>query len=478
MNAGKWFQIIRWDISPDEPPYQWTEKTRLMWRSQIKPILGRGIRKYFKCSARDLREIDPLPSIFVAFPADVPMSGHLASIRMVWENLKLQNYECCRNDISIRTPRKYFGVGMMTIWSKYVLRRLAEISPVFQPIWEDLKDIPSGECGIYLAEAPDPAWLESISANEPRLFDAFREARQLAMVGLDLSEPRGEVKRHHDLAKDLLTAGKYEEGEALLEEMLVRWPDFWRAYWDLTMSAMANDNHRKAYAAVRRAQIQFPHSLNFDRLGADCAIQFKDWRRAEWHLKRLWGLNPWDPNLMIRYAWVAYEQQSYGLAAKLYEECAEHLPLSWPARFKYGMALSKINRIGDALALFKEMERDDPGNALLLNNIGMLLAGTGRPLEGLNYCWRALEANPDMDCIWDTLGFAHMKTHNYREAAQALLKAVDLNPNFPDAWRHLLHVYHKADDPERLAGAKAYVGQVMPDQLARFETEIGMDLVD
>ena len=477
MNEGKWFQLRRED-DPDELPYSWPKATRKMWKEQIKPRTGMGIRKTFAAFGKDIARMDPTPAIVVVFPRDYAMAGHLASIRKVFDNLQMRNFECIRNNVSMRTPGTYFGAGMAIVWTKYVLRKLAEASPAFQQIWRDLQDLPPGECGIYLADAPDSAWLASIRKDEPRLFEGFREARHLDMVGLDLSNPPGPAKALHDRAVEFLQAGERERGEALLEDLLDRWPDYWRAYVDLICSARDRDNLRQAYAFVRRAQARFPHSLSFDRIGADCASQRGDWRRAEWHLKRLWGLNPWDPHLMIRYARVAFEKQEYPLAAKLYEECAEHGPLGWGAQFNYGVTLGRINRGREALAVFKAMEKQDAKNVRLLNNIGLLLAGGGRPLEGLDYCRRALQMDPGADCVWDSLGFAYLKLKKYREARRAFLKAVELAPAFPDAWRHLLHAYYQDGDAERLESAKAYVARVLPGELARFEKEKGTDIPD
>ena len=126
----------------------------------------------------------------------------------------------------------------------------------------------------------------------------------------------------------------------------------------------------------------------------------------------------------------------------------------------------------------RNLEKDNPDSPNLLNNIGFILASEGHPVEALHYCRRAVELAPGQEYIWDSLGFVQYKTRNYREATRAFLKAVDLNPTFPDAWRHLLHVYHKEGKADRLEGAKTYVARVLPDQLARFEKEKEADIAD
>lgn len=477
MKVGKWFELRR-ECDPGGLPYSWPEATRQMWKGHIKERSGRGIRKTFEALKREIRRIDPSPAILVVFPKELPISGHLASIRKTWENLQLISFDCWKTGVPMRTPGRYFGTSAVIIWTKYTLRKLAETSPLFVPIWEDLKNLPVGKCGIYLADEPTAAWLASIRPDEERLFDEFRDARNLDMIGLDLRKPSDEIAQLQARAMDFLLEEKYEEGEALLRDILGNWPDSWRAYWDLAMSAIWQDDPSRALAVIRRAQGRCPDALNFDRLAADCAAKLKKWAVAERHLKRLWGLNPWDPNLLLRYAGVAFGRGNYSLAVRLYEVCRDCGSLSFGALTEYGIALSKVNRCNEALAVFTDLEKEDPGNPNLLNNIGFILASAGRSAEGLGYCRRALELAPDREYIWDSLGFVQLKTRNYQEATRAFLKAVDLNPTFPDAWRHLLHAYHKEGKTDRLEGAKAYVGQVLPDQLARFEREKDSDILD
>ena len=477
MNAGKWF-VLKRESDPEKLPYSWPETTRRMWKERVKPRAGRGIRKTFESLNHGFKHIAPAPAILVVFPNEYAMSGHLASIRKVWENLQLLTFECWRTGVSMRTPGRYFGTDAVVIWTKYTLRKLAELSPLFVPIWEDLKGMPASGCGIYLADEPNAAWLKSIRPSEERLHSEFQGARDLDKIGLDLKEPGDAFVRQHDRAFAFLLQDKYEEGEALLEDLIARWPGAWRSYWNLARSAIWQNDPKRALAVIRRARKQFPDCLNFDRLAVDCAIKLKNWTLAERHLKRLWGMNPWDPNLLPRYARAAFGQGDYALAAKLYEDCAECGSPSPADQIDYGIALSKVDRRKEALSVLKNLEKQTPDSPNLLNNIGFILASDGRPAEALHYCRRAVELAPDQGYIWDSLGFVQLKTRNYREAARAFLKAVDLNPTFPDAWRHLLHAYHKEGRTDRLEGAKTYVARLLPDQLARFEREKGTDLLD
>lgn len=362
--------------------------------------------------------------------------------------------------------------------SKYVLRKMAEETPLMGPIWEDLKEIDPDECGIYLAGEPDADWMESIRAEEERLWLEYGGARDLDKVGFDLRGP-SDVEAE-TLARVAEHLAEEEDAQAarLIESLLEGEDDYWMAWGMLVQCKLKLGDAEGAYEVVRRGKAKYPDCLQFDKMGADCCFQKREWDRAERHLKRLWGLNPWDPFLMVRYADLAFRKEEYGLAAKLYGECMEHRTLGLGAQTNYGVALSRSGRHADALELFKRIDAGGGGNPLFMNNIGMLLSGMGRPLEGLDYCRRALELNPALSCLWDTLGFAYFKLGNYAEAEKAFLRAVELEPQFPDAWRHLLHVYHRSGQKEKLEKSRSRVNYYLPTELQRFDEEKDRDIVD
>ena len=477
MKEGKWFELWRkYDLAG--LPYSWPETTHQMWKDRVSIRAGLGICETFTYLKKSFYQINPHPAIMIIFPNEYPMSGHLASVRKVWENLQIINYECWRTGVPISTPGRYFYTSSVVIWTKYILRKLAELSPVFAPIWEDLKNIAATSSGIYLADEPDAAWLESILPCEEQLFAEFRDGARLDMIGLDMPSPGDKVAEFHKKAVDLMIQKKYDEAKAGLLNIIERWPRFWQAHYDLALSAMWQDDMKGAYETVRHAQDYFPDALYFDHMAVECCIQLREWSRAQWHLNRLCELNPWDPNIMLRCARVAYMQGNYDLSANIYYNCSDCGALSYEAAIEYGSALNKLRRFREALVIFRALEREYPSAPELLNHIGFTLAADGNPVAAIRYCHRALELEPNREYIWDSLGYVQMKTGNYREAARSFLKAINLTPTYPDAWRHLLHTYYKEGKYDRLESAKSYVASILPDQLIRFESEKGSDVTD
>lgn len=474
---GKWFGVgAEWlDLETEKPA--WPERAVAAWEAHLRVRVGSDCAMF--CRTGMTGRFAPINyAIWVFFPEDVAMSGHLFYIRKLRDNMTVFNYEHCRTRICSAAEPGYSGAGFVSIRSKYVLHKLAEESPLFAPIWEDLKDISPDERGFYLAEAPDADWLASIQSDEPRLFAEFQNGLGAAIAGMRSVEQDATARRCLESFGRIQDSNPFEVVKSTFEKMIGCSPWFWE-FWESYVRYLLDQGMPDwAYDTLGVAQKIYPDCLMLDKLGALCCLDLQDWNRAERHLKRFWGVNPWDPFVMYGFARVAIMQKEYQLAANLYKEIMEHGITPYPAMVDYGVALSTLGRFEEALALYRQLDATHGPQPIIFNNIGMTLASLGCPREGLDYCRRALAIEPSFRFALDTLGFIYLKQGQYGEAIPALLRAIELEPNYPDAWRHLLHAYHNAGQTEKLAGAKAWVGDILPGELARFEKEMGLELSD
>lgn len=449
-----------------------------MWNEHLRGLIGRTADEFSRMN-RGTRFAVATYKIHIFFPDDYPISGHLFYIRKLRDNMSVFNYCHTRERRPPADFRNYCGAGYVAIRSKYVLRKLAEESPLFVPIWEDLKGIDPDTQGIYLAEAPDADWLASIQPDEQRLYAAFRDGLGAATVGMETAMSSKDAMACLAAFERKQEDGPFESVKAAFEIVVAQTPWLWE-FWESYVIYLLRQQEMPdlAYDVIEVAQRVYPECRMIDRLGALCCLEREDWNRAERHLRRYWEVNPWDTFIMLAYARVALKKNDYALAAQLYEDCVEHGCLGCGDMLDYGMALFLARRCEAALSVFQRLESSNYLRNTIFNNIGMALAALGRWQEAVQYCRRALESDPSYRFAWDSLGFAHLKGGQYAEAIPALLKAVELEPNYPDAWRHLLHAYHKNGNADRLAGAKTYVGRVLPEELARFEREKGTEIQD
>lgn len=477
MESGKWFGVGEdWlDLDSEEPV--WPERAVAAWEAHLQERLGYD-RGAFSRMGMHERFAPICHAIWVFFPEDIVMSGHLFYIRKLRGNMRVFNYGHCRERKNSADMPGYCGAGFLTIHSKYILRKLAEVSPLFAPIWEDLKDISPDERGFYLADAPDPQWVESIQPNEHRLYDAFRDGVGPAIAGMKSVESSMEARECLAAFERIQQNQPFEDAESAFKTMLAATPEyleFWESY---ATYCLDQDQTELACEVVNKAQNQYPDCLMLDRLGAFCCLKHGDWNGVVKHAVRYRELNPWDHFAAYALSAAAFEMKEYSQAAQLFKECAEHKCLSETRMINWGAALFALHRPEEALDLFRKAAARKPDCSLALNNIGMTLASIGQVDEAVAYCQRVVERDPAFRFAWDTLGFAHLKAGRYEQAVPALLKAVELEPAYPDAWRHLLHAYDRSGQAEKLAGAKVWVGDILPAELARFEKEKGLELAD
>ena len=477
MHVGKWFALERREDEARGRAFGWPEDTRKMWNEQLRGLIGLTTEEFGRLGMGG-RCPNIAFKIHVFFPEDIPITGHYFYHRMMKENLLGQNYEHCRGNIPFSKVKEYCGTGALAIRSKYVLRKLAEESPLFVPIWEDLKDVSPDECGIYLADAPDPEWLASIQPDEQRLFAEFRNPYGLALAGMESAEEYPEGRKCLASFRRIQGQKPFEEVKKAFEQTVAHAGDMYEFWESYVLYLLDHDMADWASDALQVAQGKYSDCLMLDKLGALCCMELGEWDRAERHLKRYWGANSWDPFVILTYARVAIKKSDFPLAAQLYGDCVEHGCLGCGDMLDYGMALFLTRRCEAALSVFHKLESSNFLRSTIFNNIGMALAALGRWQEAAQYCRRALESDPSYRFAWDSLGFAHLKGGQYAEAIPALLKAVELEPNYPDAWRHLLHAYDRSGLAEKLAGARKWVGDTLPGEVERFERERWKDLLE
>ncbi len=477
--GDRWFPLEFAKASQRDRLYTWSAETEWAWEEHIRSQIGYSIGEYYARFDRELRSIYPKPTIFIFFSRDMACSGHVARVRGAWDNAQIIHYAVHGKDsVQSKAPRVYYKAGAIHVASKYILKKMAEESPLFQPIWQDLQALSPDECGFYLARDPDAAWMESIWLREEQLFAEYGNTRYREMDGLVLQAPTKQEKRLYELAEQFNREGSPELAAIVADYILKDGAGHCNSWISRVEYLLCAGKPEEAYETVRRGMAMYPTTLLFDRLGSRCGMEMKQWAMAERHLKRWWGANPWNLRAMLQYARCLYAMGEYKLCADLYSKCREHRSLRFEDHANLGVALSRSGDHVEALEVFTKMVEEFPVSTLMQNNLAMEMASVGRYVEARKICARLLDVETKVAFVWDTYGFIQLKLRDYAEAETALLKAIELNPDYEWAWRHLLHVYHDSGQTEKWAKNKARVGYYFPKLLERYEKEQGTDIQD
>ncbi|MGA2508245.1 MAG: tetratricopeptide repeat protein [Chitinispirillaceae bacterium] len=127
----------------------------------------------------------------------------------------------------------------------------------------------------------------------------------------------------------------------------------------------------------------------------------------------------------------------YRDAETLYRTIIQKNPDCWMAHNNLGLLLANTGRTDEALAHYRGALEINPNDAKAHNNLGLLLAKMGRTGEAVAQYRRALEIYPNSAEVHNNLGLLLANTGRTDEAVAQYRKALEINPNYANAHNNL-----------------------------------------
>lgn len=129
-------------------------------------------------------------------------------------------------------------------------------------------------------------------------------------------------------------------------------------------------------------------------------------------------------------------------AEPIYSALLTETPDSWRLHYARAAARDELGRWSDAEADLRQALVLSPDQPEVLNYLGYSWVDRGENLqEGLEMIRRAAELRPASGAIIDSLGWAHYRLGDYRQALMFLERAVELEPSSSVLNDHLGDVY-------------------------------------
>jgi superkiller protein 3 len=153
--------------------------------------------------------------------------------------------------------------------------------------------------------------------------------------------------------------------------------------------------------------------------------------------------------------------------------------------FRLGMALHDKGQLDEAIASYKKAIELNPKYALPHNNLSWLLATCSEakfrdPARAVELAKKAVALRPKDGTMWNTLGAAHYRAGNWKEAVAALEKSMELLRNKGgdiSGWFFLAMAHWQLGEKEKArdwySTAEKWMDQIQPknEALRRFRAE-------
>jgi tetratricopeptide (TPR) repeat protein len=251
------------------------------------------------------------------------------------------------------------------------------------------------------------------------------------------------------MQKVKLAQGKTDDVVAAYEKLVSAFPKAAQSRYLLGMVWMVKGDIQKAREEGERALALDADHWDSIRLLAEIYIRTGQPDRSLAVLKPYLKRHP-NEGLAYVLAGAAYgAQKDFARAADTYRELIKHRPDNLQGPYLLGLALRRLGRNDEAIALFEDVLKHEPGSSEALEQLAgalLVLDPTGEAV--VKRIEKQIEQVPDVAGHHFLLGTALSRTRDWDLAEKAFLRAVELRPEITAAYVGLSHIYlqtHKED---------------------------------
>jgi tetratricopeptide (TPR) repeat protein len=245
------------------------------------------------------------------------------------------------------------------------------------------------------------------------------------------------------------------QGDELPALVYLRLSLYLRPSNDLTAVTLASLFEQLKQGPQAIAAYQIVPASSPLKLGADIqiALELDTMGKSDDATQRLTQIvaaRPHDVEALSALAELQRSAKKYVEAAATYDQAIAAVGIpqrdNWTLFYFRGICYERSNQWPKAEADFKKALELNPDQPLVLNYLGYSWVDKGLNLEqAFKMLRRAVELQPNDGYIVDSLGWAHFKLGQYKEAAQTLERAINLKPADPVLNDHLGDAYWRVD---------------------------------
>ena len=256
---------------------------------------------------------------------------------------------------------------------------------------------------------------------------AFEKAKIQYQLAIEL-DPELSLP-HFQLGYLLTQQGKFEEAVPFYQKAIALYPDHTGAYYQLANAYFRlerQDEGKRQLEKFREIKAQERFNL------AERSLKKGEIDEALTAFQRTLDMDAAFAPAYVRLSAIALQQNDLETAVEYLQRALEIRPNFAAGHYQLGTIYLKQDEIEKAIESFESALTLKPDFAPACNALAWLYAETGKNIDqAITLATRAVKLKPTAS-HWDTLAYTLYKVQRHQEAANAIAKALDLQPNDPD----------------------------------------------
>jgi tetratricopeptide (TPR) repeat protein len=256
---------------------------------------------------------------------------------------------------------------------------------------------------------------------------AFEKAKTHYQFAIEL-DPELSLP-HFQLGYLLTQQGEFEEAVPFYQKAIALYPDHTGAYYQLANAYFRlgrQDEGKRQLEKFREIKAKERFNL------AERSLKKGEIDEALTAFQRTLDMDAAFAPAYARLSAIAFQQNNLETAVEYLQRALEIRPNFAAGHYQLGSIYHKQGEIEKAIKSFEAALTLKPNFAPACNALAWLYAETEKNIdEAISLATRAVKLKPTAS-YWDTLAYALYKAQRYKDAAEAIATALDLQPNDPD----------------------------------------------
>lgn len=134
-------------------------------------------------------------------------------------------------------------------------------------------------------------------------------------------------------------------------------------------------------------------------------------------------------------------------------------------QLKRAKSLHQAGKFDEAIPIYEQLEKEDPGNAEVHFLLGAANSKTGQSQKALAEYQTAVELDPKLDKAWQQIGFVLLNRSDWKGAENAFLRALEISPNSGPSLDGLAQTYLISQQSDKAEQTYQRLLQIEPNNV-------------